>query len=66
MLCLQVNVSCTKLTPHYSWLCNDENVAPVNGYTDKGRIREALAISVAMGANTVGVAFPRALSAIAY
>ncbi|KAK4701131.1 mannan endo-1,4-beta-mannosidase, partial [Phenoliferia sp. Uapishka_3] len=38
-------------------LCNDENVSvsPNNYYTDKGRIREALAIAVAMGANTIRV-----------
>lgn len=35
------------------WLCNDENIGIVNSYTDKSRIREALAIAVAMGANTV-------------
>ncbi|KAM0754027.1 glycoside hydrolase [Meredithblackwellia eburnea MCA 4105] len=39
--------------PNMYWLCNDENVAPVDYYTDKGRVREALAIAVAMGANTV-------------
>ncbi|GJN94537.1 hypothetical protein Rhopal_007620-T1 [Rhodotorula paludigena] len=35
------------------WLCQDENVSPFGYYTDKGRVREALAIAVAMGANTV-------------
>lgn len=37
----------------YKGLCNDENVQPNNFYTDKGRVREGLAIAVAMGANTV-------------
>ncbi|GAA6034679.1 hypothetical protein JCM8097_001113 [Rhodosporidiobolus ruineniae] len=38
--------------PNIYWLCSDENV---NGGAppDKGRVREALAIAVAMGANTV-------------
>ncbi|ORY88384.1 glycoside hydrolase superfamily [Leucosporidium creatinivorum] len=36
------------------WMCNDENVGlPKGEYTDKGRVREALAIAVAMGGNTV-------------
>ncbi|SCV74634.1 BQ2448_7663 [Microbotryum intermedium] len=41
--------------PNIYWLCNDENIPGVpKGYpTDKGRIREALAIAVAMGANSV-------------
>ncbi|GAA5820856.1 hypothetical protein JCM3770_007270 [Rhodotorula araucariae] len=39
--------------PNIYWLCQDENVAPKGYYTDKGRVREALAIAVAMGANTV-------------
>lgn len=57
-------------------ICQDENVVPVGGATDKGvsgfshvlvlrvllsreqqRIREALAIAVAMGSNTVGLWF---------
>ncbi|BGP11592.1 hypothetical protein JCM10049v2_007502 [Rhodotorula toruloides] len=40
--------------PNIYWLCQDENSGPAWGYwTDKGRVREALAIAVAMGANTV-------------
>ncbi len=41
--------------PNIYWLCSDENIAGVakGTPTDKGRIREALAIAVAMGANTV-------------
>ncbi|GAA6005823.1 uncharacterized protein JCM10292_004650 [Rhodotorula paludigena] len=39
--------------PNIYWLCQDENVSPFGYYTDKGRVREALAIAVAMGANTV-------------
>ncbi|SCV71400.1 BQ2448_2988 [Microbotryum intermedium] len=37
------------------WLCNDENIAnvPKGTPTDKSRVREALAIAVAMGANTI-------------
>lgn len=37
------------------WICQDENVVPVGGATDKGRIREALAIAVAMGSNTIRI-----------
>jgi hypothetical protein len=33
----------------------DENYGPLGSYTDKARIREALAIAVAMGANTVSL-----------
>lgn len=38
-----------------SGLCNDENIAgvPKGYYTNKIRVREALAIAVAMGANSV-------------
>ncbi|GAA5973883.1 hypothetical protein JCM11641_001199 [Rhodosporidiobolus odoratus] len=39
--------------PNIYWLCSDENVAPLGAPPDKGRIREALAIAVAMGANTI-------------
>ncbi|BGP03687.1 hypothetical protein NBRC10513v2_007421 [Rhodotorula toruloides] len=40
--------------PNIYWLCQDENSGPAWGYwTDKGRVREALAVAVAMGANTV-------------
>ncbi|GAA5908351.1 hypothetical protein JCM5296_001289 [Sporobolomyces johnsonii] len=39
--------------PNIYWLCQDENYGPVGSYTDKGRVREALAIAVAMGANTI-------------
>nr|AIC85594.1 psychrophilic beta-mannanase [Glaciozyma antarctica] len=41
--------------PNIYWLCNDENLPgePKAFYTDKTRIREALAQAVAMGANTV-------------
>ena len=31
----------------------DENYGPIGSYTDKGRIREALAAAVAMGATTI-------------
>lgn len=33
----------------------DENYGPIGSYTDKGRIREALAAAVAMGATTVSL-----------
>ncbi|GAA5926559.1 uncharacterized protein JCM15063_000308 [Sporobolomyces koalae] len=39
--------------PNIYWLCQDENYGPIGSYTDKGRVREALAAAVAMGANTV-------------
>ncbi|SCZ98387.1 BZ3500_MvSof-1268-A1-R1_Chr3-2g06336 [Microbotryum saponariae] len=39
--------------PNIYWLCNDENVGTKGYPTDKGRIREALAIAVAMGANSI-------------
>ncbi|KAI5480773.1 glycoside hydrolase family 5 protein [Pseudohyphozyma bogoriensis] len=39
--------------PNIYWLCQDENVAPVGYYTSKTRVREALAIAVAMGATTI-------------
>ncbi|GAA6021428.1 hypothetical protein JCM11491_006706 [Sporobolomyces phaffii] len=39
--------------PNIYWLCQDENYGPVGSYTDKGRIREALAAAVAMGATTI-------------
>ncbi|GAA5820735.1 hypothetical protein JCM10212_006727 [Sporobolomyces blumeae] len=39
--------------PNIYWLCQDENYGPVGSYTDKARIREALAAAVAMGANTI-------------
>ncbi|KAK4046098.1 hypothetical protein OIV83_006351 [Microbotryomycetes sp. JL201] len=40
--------------PNIYWLCNDENVGlPKGRPTAKQRVREALAIAVAMGANTV-------------
>lgn len=35
------------------WLGLDENVIPNPSYPDRGRVREAFAIAVAMGANTV-------------
>ncbi|GAA6004062.1 uncharacterized protein JCM10292_005861 [Rhodotorula paludigena] len=41
--------------PNIYWLCQDENLGPVGSPPSKGRIREALAIAVAMGANTVRV-----------
>ncbi|GAA5834472.1 hypothetical protein JCM11251_007017 [Rhodosporidiobolus azoricus] len=41
--------------PNMYWLCQDENYGPVGSYTDKARVREALAIAVAMGANTIRV-----------
>ncbi|GAA6037508.1 hypothetical protein JCM8097_008224 [Rhodosporidiobolus ruineniae] len=41
--------------PNIYWLCQDENFGPIGSYTDKGRVREALAIAVAMGANTIRV-----------
>lgn len=39
------------------WLCNDENRldVPKGYYTEKTRIREGLAIAVALGANTIRV-----------
>ncbi|GAA5872213.1 hypothetical protein JCM16303_001018 [Sporobolomyces ruberrimus] len=39
--------------PNIYWLCQDENYGPIGSYTDKGRIREALAAAVAMGATTI-------------
>ncbi|GAA6037504.1 hypothetical protein JCM8097_008222 [Rhodosporidiobolus ruineniae] len=41
--------------PNMYWLCQDENYGPIGSYTDKGRVREAMAIAVAMGANTIRV-----------
>lgn len=35
------------------WLGLEENVIPSPSYPDKGRVREAMAQSVAMGANTI-------------
>lgn len=35
------------------WLGMDENVWPNPAYPSKGRIREAMAITVAMGGNTI-------------
>ncbi|GAA5975665.1 hypothetical protein JCM10908_005235 [Rhodotorula pacifica] len=43
----------TIVGPNIYWICQDENYGPVGSYTDKGRVREALAIAVAMGANTI-------------
>ncbi|GAA5871921.1 hypothetical protein JCM16303_000915 [Sporobolomyces ruberrimus] len=39
--------------PNMYWLCEDENVEPKGSWTSKTRIREALAIAVSMGANTI-------------
>ncbi|GAA5938373.1 uncharacterized protein JCM15063_000718 [Sporobolomyces koalae] len=39
--------------PNIYWLGLDENVSPSPSYPDKGRIREAMAATVAMGGNTV-------------
>lgn len=40
--------------PNIYWLCQDENgQGPVGAPTTKERVREALAIAVAMGANTI-------------
>ncbi|GAA5988775.1 hypothetical protein JCM5350_002934 [Sporobolomyces pararoseus] len=39
--------------PNIYWLCQDENYGPIGSYTDKGRVREALAAAVAMGATTI-------------
>ncbi|GAA5897847.1 hypothetical protein JCM6882_005094 [Rhodosporidiobolus microsporus] len=41
--------------PNLYWLCSDENASPWAAPPDKGRVREALAIAVAMGANTIRV-----------
>ncbi|KAM0756090.1 glycoside hydrolase [Meredithblackwellia eburnea MCA 4105] len=43
--------------PNIYWLCSDENVpgSPKGPPPSKGRIREALAAAVAMGANTIRV-----------
>ncbi|GAA6005818.1 uncharacterized protein JCM10292_004648 [Rhodotorula paludigena] len=43
----------TIVGPNIYWLCQDENYGPLGSYTDKRRVREALAIAVAMGANTI-------------
>lgn len=43
----------TIVGPNIYWLCQDENVSPPYTVTNKGRVREALAMAVAMGANTV-------------
>lgn len=50
--------------PNIYWLCQDENYGPLGSYTDKGRVREALAIAVAMGANTVRPFSPSFIAAI--
>ncbi|KAL8279268.1 hypothetical protein RQP46_008305 [Phenoliferia psychrophenolica] len=40
--------------PNIYWLCQDEVLLlPVGNFTDKGRVREGLAIAVAMGATTI-------------
>ncbi|KAM0754756.1 glycoside hydrolase [Meredithblackwellia eburnea MCA 4105] len=39
--------------PNIYWLGLDENVIPNPSYPDKGRVREAMAITVAMGGNTI-------------
>ncbi|KAL8286423.1 hypothetical protein RQP46_004440 [Phenoliferia psychrophenolica] len=39
--------------PNIYWLGLDENVVPNPSYPDKGRVREAMAIVVAMGGNTI-------------
>ncbi|KAK4058341.1 hypothetical protein OIO90_000499 [Microbotryomycetes sp. JL221] len=39
--------------PNIYWLGLDENVSPSPSYPSRGRVREAMAIAVAMGANTV-------------
>ncbi|GAA5898520.1 uncharacterized protein JCM6883_003341 [Sporobolomyces salmoneus] len=39
--------------PNIYWLGLDENVWPSPSYPDKGRIREAMAATVAMGGNTI-------------
>ncbi|KAM0788312.1 hypothetical protein ACM66B_001455 [Microbotryomycetes sp. NB124-2] len=39
--------------PNIYWLGLDENVSPSPSYPSKQRVREAMAIAVAMGANTV-------------
>ncbi|GAA5915844.1 hypothetical protein JCM6882_006818 [Rhodosporidiobolus microsporus] len=41
--------------PNIYWLCSDENASPAGAPPDKGRVREAMAIAVAMGANTIRV-----------
>ncbi|BGP37278.1 hypothetical protein JCM10449v2_001183 [Rhodotorula kratochvilovae] len=41
--------------PNIYWLCQDENNGPVGSPPDKGRVREALAMAVAMGATTIRV-----------
>ncbi|GAA5982721.1 hypothetical protein JCM11641_007767 [Rhodosporidiobolus odoratus] len=41
--------------PNIYWLCSDENSVPWAAPPDKGRVREALAIAVAMGANTIRI-----------
>ncbi|GAA6037454.1 hypothetical protein JCM8097_008195 [Rhodosporidiobolus ruineniae] len=41
--------------PNIYWLCSDENASPWAAPPDKGRVREAMAIAVAMGANTIRI-----------
>ncbi|GAA5870676.1 hypothetical protein JCM8547_005027 [Rhodosporidiobolus lusitaniae] len=41
--------------PNIYWLCSDENAAPWAAPPDKGRVREAMAIAVAMGSNTIRI-----------
>ncbi|GAA94324.1 glycoside hydrolase family 5 protein [Mixia osmundae IAM 14324] len=53
--------------PNVYWLGLDENVQPSPSYPDKGRVREAMAIAVAMGANTIralslGISYGNSLS----
>ncbi|CDR46534.1 hypothetical protein NBRC10512_001658 [Rhodotorula toruloides] len=43
----------TIVGPNIFWLCQGQDYGPLGSYTDKSMVREALAIAVAMGANTI-------------
>ncbi|BGO95819.1 hypothetical protein NBRC10512v2_007525 [Rhodotorula toruloides] len=48
----------TIVGPNIFWLCQGQDYGPLGSYTDKSMVREALAIAVAMGANTASFPFP--------
>ncbi|PRQ70629.1 Glycoside hydrolase superfamily [Rhodotorula toruloides] len=43
----------TIVGPNIFWLCQGQDYGPVGNYTDKSMVREALAMAVALGANTI-------------
>ncbi|KAJ8291639.1 Mannan endo-1,4-beta-mannosidase 1 [Rhodotorula toruloides] len=42
----------TIVGPNIFWLCQGQDYGPIGNYTDKAMVREALAMAVALGANT--------------